>query len=110
MKALREEMIERFEDVDKAFERVDTRFEHIDKRFDLVDKRLEDGFAAVTEQLVEQRAYTEFSYERLQMAMAGGYDRLEKSIHSLSGGVARLERKLDRVLALTVESRSRNRL
>jgi hypothetical protein len=43
-------------------------------------------------------------------AMEYGHDRLEKAIHALSAGVARLERKLDRILALSVESaRARNR-
>jgi chromosome segregation ATPase len=94
MKALREEMIERFEQIDKRFDQIDERFDQIDERFEQV----EGGFAAVTEQLVEQRAYTEF-----------GYERLDKSLHALSGGLSRLERKLDRILALSVESRGRNR-
>jgi hypothetical protein len=111
MKALREEMIERFEQVDarfeqidqrfdqvdERFEQVDERFEQVDERFERVERRIEDGFAAVTQQLVEQRAYTEF-----------GYERLDKTLHALGGGLARLERKLDRILALSVESRGRN--
>jgi hypothetical protein len=36
-------------------------------------------------------------------------EKLEKSLHALSGNLARLERKLDRILALSVESRGRNR-
>jgi len=39
--ALQEEMIRRFEAVDKRFEAVDGRFEAIDKRFEAVDKRFE---------------------------------------------------------------------
>ena len=101
MKALREEMIERFDQIDERFDQIDGRFDQIDERFDQIDERFEQvegGFAAVTEQLVEQRAYTEF-----------GYDRLDKTLHALGGGLARLERKLDRILALSVESRGRNR-
>jgi predicted nuclease with TOPRIM domain len=115
MKSLREEMIERFERIDGRFEQIDGRFEQIDGRFEQIDERferiderfdqidgrfeqVEGGFAAVTKQLVEQRAYTEF-----------GYDRLDKTLHALGGGLARLERKLDRILALGVESRGRNR-
>jgi hypothetical protein len=90
MKSLREEMIERFEQIDE-------RFEQIDERFEQIDERIDRGFAAVTEQLVEQRSYTEF-----------GYERLDKTLHALGGGLARLERKLDRILALSVESRGRN--
>lgn len=36
-------------------------------------------------------------------------DRIDKSVHALNGNLARLERKLDRILALSVESRGRNR-
>jgi hypothetical protein len=104
MKSLREEMIERFEQIDGRFEQIDGRFERIDERlgriderFEQIDERIERGFAAVTEQLVEQRSYTEF-----------GYERLDKTLHVLGGGLARLERKLDRILALSVESRGRN--
>ena len=37
------------------------------------------------------------------------FEQVDKSLHTLSGGIARLERKLDRILALSVESRGRNR-
>ena len=67
-------------------------------RFEQIDRRLDESFAAITQQFVEQRAYTDFAYERL--------DRADRS---LSAGIARLERKLDRILALVVESRTRFR-
>jgi creatinine amidohydrolase/Fe(II)-dependent formamide hydrolase-like protein len=38
------------------------------------------------------------------------HDHLEKALQSLSAGIARIERKLDRILALAVESRGRSRL
>ena len=63
-------------------------------RFERIDRRLDESFAAITQQFVEQRAYTDFAYERL--------DRADQS---LSAGITRLERKLDRILALVVESR-----
>jgi hypothetical protein len=37
-------------------------------------------------------------------------DRVDKALQSLSVGIARIERKLDRILALAVESRTRQRL
>ena len=37
------------------------------------------------------------------------FEQIDKSLHALNGGIARLERKLDRILALNVESRGRNR-
>jgi len=67
-------------------------------RFEQVDRRLDESFAAITQQFVEQRAYTDFAYERL--------DRADQS---LNAGITRLERKLDRILALIVESRTRLR-
>lgn len=35
------------------------------------------------------------------------YERLDQGLHAVSGGIARLERKLDRILAIVVESRAR---
>lgn len=67
-------------------------------RFEQVDRRLDESFAAITQQFVEQRAYTDFAYERL--------DRADQT---LSAGITRLERKLDRILALVVESQARRR-
>jgi hypothetical protein len=67
-------------------------------RFERIDRRLDESFAAITQQFVEQRAYTDFAYERL--------DRADQS---LNAGIARLERKLDRILALVVESQARRR-
>ena len=36
------------------------------------------------------------------------FEQVDKSLQALGGGLARLERKLDRILALSVESRGRN--
>ena len=66
----------------------------MNERLEQIDRRMDDGFRAVGEQFVDERACTEF-----------GYDRLDKAHQSLSGGITRLERKLDRMLALIVESR-----
>jgi hypothetical protein len=67
-------------------------------RFEQMDRRLDESFAVTTQQFVEQRAYTDFAYERL-----------DKVIQSVSAGIARLERKLDRILALVVEFGARRR-
>jgi septal ring factor EnvC (AmiA/AmiB activator) len=103
--ALTEETMTRVEPLDGLVEVVDRdleqaggRLREVDKRFETLETQLRDGLAAVSEQLVEQRVDTQF-----------GYTRLDQSLHTLSGGLARLERKLDRVLALCVESRARNR-
>ncbi len=81
--------------VDKRFEDVDKRFEGVDTRFEGIDKRIEDGFTADAVQFAGQRAYTKFAYARLEKAMTGRFDRLE--------------RKLDRVLAILPIPRKRNR-
>ena len=89
----------RFEPAGGPLTPADTRVDPVapvDVGFDVLEKRMENGFFAVTEQMIEQRAGVE-----------SGYERLDKSLHALSSGLARLERKLDRVLALSVESRAR---
>ena len=70
--------------------------EAINVRFEQIDRRIGEGFRAVSEQVVEKGAGTEFAQERL-----------DKALQTVSAGIARLERKLDRILALTVESRVR---
>ena len=60
--------------IDELSASVDTRFERVDKRFEQVDKR----FTEVAEQFAEQRAYTEFAFGRLEKAMTGRFDRLER--------------------------------
>lgn len=70
--------------------------EAINVRFQQIDRRLGEGFGAVSEQVVEQGACAEFAHQRL-----------DKALQTVSAGITRLERKLDRILALTVESRVR---
>lgn len=38
------------------------------------------------------------------------HDHVDRALQSLSAGIARIERKLDRILALVVEARTRQRL
>ena len=72
--------------------------EELSDRFRQIDRRFEEGSESMSQQLSEQRAYTEFACERI-----------DKAFHSVSAGIARLERKLDRILALATESRGRQR-
>jgi hypothetical protein len=67
-------------------------------RFEQIDRRLDESFGAITQQFFEQRAYTDFAYERL-----------DKADQTLRAGITRLERKLDRILALVIESQARRR-
>ncbi len=61
-------------------------------------EQMESDVEMSDEQFVEQYSSSE-----------AGYERLEKALHALGGGIARLERKLDRILALVTEARVRNR-
>lgn len=74
----------------------DALTEAINVRLEQVDRRISEGIRAVSEQVVEPCACTEFAHERL-----------DKALQTVAAGIARLERKLDRILALTVESRVR---
>jgi hypothetical protein len=61
-------------------------------------EQMESDVEMSDEQFVEQRSSSE-----------AGHERLERVLHALGGGIARLERKLDRILALVTEARVRNR-
>jgi hypothetical protein len=68
------------------------------ERFDQAERRLDRAMETATAQFIGQRSYTEFAC-----------DRLDKALTALSSGITRLERKLDRLLALIVESQRRSR-
>jgi hypothetical protein len=77
----------------------------MDERFETIEKRVEDGFAAVDEHFAEQRAYTEFGYERLERAMVerfdamdGRFDAMGGRFDAMNGRFDRLERKLDQFI------------
>ena len=74
----------------------ETTNEEMNGRLEQIERRMDDDFRAVNEQFAEQHAYTKFCD-----------DRLDKALQAVSCGIARLERKLDRMLALIVESRGR---
>jgi hypothetical protein len=76
----------------------ETLRQEIIERFDQAERRLDRAMETATEEFIEQRSYTEFAH-----------DRLDKALNALSCGITRLERKLDRLLALIVESRGRSR-
>jgi predicted nuclease with TOPRIM domain len=90
--------------IDRLSQSVDERFNQVDKRFDQVDER----FKQVDEAIAEQRAYTEFVYERLDgrisavdgkvTALDGKVSALDGRVTALQGGFGRLERKLDHVI------------
>ena len=79
--------------LDGLIQSVDARFEQVDRRFDQVD-------AAI----VEQRAYTEFAYEKLDSKMDAGFARLDQKIDDglgkVEGQFIQLERKIDQIIDL----------
>ena len=60
---------------------------------------------APTEETIEPVEEIDQRFEQIEKR----FEQVVKSLHALSGGISRLERKLDRILALSVESRGRNR-
>jgi hypothetical protein len=84
--------------VDRRFDAVDRRFDAVDARFDAVDRRFEEMGRATDEAFLEQRQYTEFVYTQLDAKMDAGFTRVD-------GHLARLERKLDRVIELVTPPR-----
>ena len=62
---------------------VGARFAQVDARFDQVDAAL-----------VEQRAYTEFAYEKLDSKMDVSFARVDRK---MDAGFARLDQKIDDV-------------
>lgn len=85
------------EKVDRCFEDIGKRFEEVDRRFDEVDKRFDE----VSANFVEQREYTEFAFERVQQVItvhSERIDRLERAVETNTGGLLRLEHKIDRLI------------
>ena len=60
--------------------------------------RVDGPVAALLEHLAGHRA-----------AIASACDRLDNEVRTLAAGIARLERKLDRILAVSLDLRGRNR-
>jgi uncharacterized protein Yka (UPF0111/DUF47 family) len=60
---------------------------------------------ALGEETTEPLEQIEQLFEQIEKR----FEQVDKSLQALGGGLARLERKLDRILALSVESRGRNR-
>lgn len=63
--------------------------------------RIDDHLDAA---ILEQRAYTEFAYEKLDAKMDAGFSRLDQKMDAgfaeVGGRFARLERKIDQIIDL----------
>jgi len=64
----REDMKERFAQVDKRFEQVDKRFEQVDKRFEQIDKRLEQIITSI-EKIGEKMDYRDERQRKFTLRM-----------------------------------------
>jgi len=81
----------RFDQVNQRFEQVNQQFEQVNQQFAHVDER----FQQVADAIAEQRAYTEFAYQRLDSKMDAGFDRMDTRFN-------RLERKIDQIIDLHI--------
>ncbi|HVL66717.1 MAG TPA: hypothetical protein VM364_05590 [Vicinamibacterales bacterium] len=97
--------VERIEDkLDALAASADARFEQVDRRFEQVDRRFDE----VTDALVEQRRYTEAAYERLDAKIDATREALSAQIalkldaREAKAHFARLERKIDQLLDITI--------
>jgi hypothetical protein len=83
---------------------VDTRFEQVDARFAHVDRRFDEVGAAIA----EQRAYTEYVYEKLNQKMDAGFAKVDAGFGKVDARFARLERKIDQIIDLHAPRTSPN--
>jgi tetrahydromethanopterin S-methyltransferase subunit G len=83
--------------VDQLSASVDQRFEAVDRRFDAVDRRFDQIEAA----LIEQRAYTEFAYSRLEAKIDARSDKLEAK---MDAGFGCIERKLNQFIDVQLQT------
>ena len=84
------------------------RVETVETKIDRLSQSVDERFNQVDEAIAEQRAYTEFVYERLDgrisavdgkvTALDGKVSALDGRVTALQGGFGRLERKLDHVI------------
>jgi hypothetical protein len=68
------------------------RVEVIEQKLDGLIQSVDARFDQVDAAIVEQRAYTEFAYEKLDSKMDAGFARLESK---MDAGFARLDQKMD---------------
>ena len=89
------EGLERVARIEKKLDALSTS---VDERFKDVDKRFDE----VRDRFVEQREYVEFAYDQLNRRISGGFAGLDQRVtdvkQELTGGLARVERRLDRLI------------
>ena len=78
------------------------RVVRLEKKLDALSVSVDERFNEVRDHFVEQREYIEFAYDQLNRRMSDGFAGLDQRItdvkQELTGGLARVERKLDRLI------------
>ena len=96
---------------------VKARVDTLENKIDVLSASVDRRFDAVDAALVEQRAYTDFAYERLETKMDAGFARIETKLTRtdtkmdagfarvtvLESAVARIERKVDQIIDLHLQ-------
>ena len=91
----RQDMLERFTQVDKRFEQVDKRFEQVDKRFEQVDKRFEQvdkRFEQVDKRFDEFRKDMKERFEQVDKR----FEQVDKCLERIIVSIDNLGSKLDK--------------
>ena len=80
------------------------RLEVVEHKLDGLIQSVDVRFDEVAAAIAEQRAYTEFAFEKLDSKMDAGFARLDQKIDDglgkVDGWFTRLERKIDQIIDL----------
>ena len=76
------------------------RVQVIEQKLDALAVSVDSRFEQVSAAIAEQRAYTEYVYERLDQKMDAGFANVEEGFARVDGRFARLERKIDQIIDL----------
>ena len=86
---------------------VKARVGTLENKIDVLSASVDRRFDAVDAALADQRAYTDFAYERLETKMDAGLARIETKMDAgfarvtvLESAFARIERKVDQIIDL----------
>jgi chromosome segregation ATPase len=93
--ASRQDMLERFTQVDKRFEQVDKRFEQVDKRFEQVDKRFDEFRSDMKERFEQVDKRFEQVDKRFEQ-VDKRFEQVDKRLERVIASIDNLGSKLDK--------------
>jgi len=96
--ASRQDMLERFTQVDKRFEQVDKRFEQVDKRFEQVDKRFEQVDKRF-EQVDKRFEQVDKRFDEFRSDMKERFEQVDKRFEQVDKRFEQVDKRLERVIA-----------